>query len=61
MAIGSIDKNVSGSEEGTESILQSLRVYIKLFLLFYDDTVIISENADSLQRAHYVFSLYCNE
>ena len=57
-----IDKNVSGLEECTESILHSLGVYIKLFLLFYaDDTVIITENVDSLQRALDVFSLYCNE
>ena len=37
-------------------------VYIQLFLLFYaDDTVIIIENVESLQRALDVFSLYCNE
>ena len=46
-----IDKNVSGLEECTESILHSLGVY-KLFLLFYaDNTVLIAENVDSLQRA----------
>ena len=57
-----IDKNVSGLEECIESILHSLGVYIKLFLLFYaDDTVIITENVDSLQRSLDVFSLYCNE
>ena len=57
-----IDKNVSGLQECTESILYSLGVYIKLFLLFYaDNTVIIAENVDSLQRALDVFSLYCNE
>ena len=39
-----INKYVSGLEECTESILHSLGVYIKLFLLFYaDDTVIISD------------------
>ena len=53
-----IDKKFSGLEECTDS----LGVYIKLFLLFYaDDTVIITENVDSLQRSLDVFSLYCNE
>ena len=57
-----IDKNVSGLEECTESIVHSLGVYIKLFLLFCAyDTVIITENVDSLKRALDVFSLYCNE
>ena len=57
-----IDKNVSGLEECTESILHSLGVYIELFLLFYDDdTVIITENVYSLQQALDVFSLCCNE
>ena len=42
--------------------MHSFGVYIKLFLLFYaDDTVIITENVDSFQRALDVFSLYCNE
>ena len=37
-------------------------VYINLFLLFYaDNTVIIAENVDSIQRALDVFTLYCNE
>ena len=51
----------SDLEECTESILHSLGVYIKLFLLFSaDDAVIITENVESLQRALDVFSLYCN-
>ena len=57
-----IDKNASCLEECTESIRHDLGVYIKLYLLFYaDDTVIITENVDSLQRALDVFTLYCNE
>ena len=47
-----IDINVSGLEECTEIILPSCGVYIELVLLFYaDDTVIITKNVDSLQRA----------
>ena len=57
-----MENNVSGLEECTKTILDSLGLYIKLFLLFYaDDTVIIAENPDSLQRALDVFSLYCYE
>ena len=56
-----IDRNVSGLEECIESIVHSLGVYINYILFYANDTVIITENVDTLQRALDVFSLYCNE
>ena len=56
-----INKNVSGLDECTESILHSFRVYIKLFLLFYpDDTVFIPCSTKTFRRFFKIKSVYQN-
>ena len=53
-------KDVSGLTTLSEEIENQLNVYLKLFVILYaDDTVIISETKEDLQKQLDVFSEYC--
>jgi hypothetical protein len=46
------DKNIVGLQSIARSVENSLFLYLKLSILFYaDDTVIMADTADDLQRA----------
>jgi hypothetical protein len=53
-------KDVSGLITLSEEIENQLNVYLKLFVILYaDDTVIMSETKEDLQKQLDVFSEYC--
>ena len=53
-------KDVSGLTTLSEEIENQLNVYLKLFVILYaDDTVIMSETKEDLQKQLDVFSEYC--
>lgn len=57
-----LDKNIVGLQSISSSIEDELMLYLKLCLLFYaDDTVIMSETADDLQKALDEFHVYCSQ
>ena len=56
-----IENNIAGLEHVSQLCQEHLFLYLKLFVILYaDDTVIISETSDGLQRALSVFEEYCN-
>lgn len=57
-----LDKNIAGLQSISSSIEDELMLYMKLCLLFYaDDTVIMTETADDLQKALDEFHVYCSQ
>ena len=56
------EKNVVGLQTISTSIEDELFLYLKLSVLFYaDDTVIMAETADDLQKALDEFHVYCSQ
>ena len=55
------DKNIDGLTSVSDKLHQELDVYIKLFVLLYaDDTVLMAENANDLQKQLNIFKQYCD-
>ena len=55
------DKNVDGLQSISSSIENELFLYLKLSVLFYaDDTVIMAETANDLQKGLDEFHVYCS-
>jgi hypothetical protein len=55
------ENEVLGLETISKNLEESLSVYIKIFVLLYaDDTVILTESAQDLQKALDHFHAYCN-
>ena len=56
------DNNVDGIECTEHHLDDSLMVFLKIFLLLYaDDTIILSNSAEGLQKALNAYSAYCSE
>lgn len=57
-----LHKNIVGLQSIISSIEDELMLILKLCLLFYaDDTVIMTETADDLQKALDEFHVYCSQ
>ena len=55
------DNNVSGIECNQHQLDDTLMVFLKIFTLLYaDDTAILSNSAEGLQKALLVYSEYCD-
>ena len=56
-----LQNNIDGIKSFSEKIENEMQIMFKLFILFYaDDTVLISDNPEDLQRALNIFSDYCD-
>ena len=56
-----IENNIDSLEKISSICQESLLVYIKLFLILYvDDTVLMSETPEGLQKTLTAFENYCN-
>ena len=56
-----IENNIDSLEKISSICQESLLVYIKLFLILYaDDTVLMSETPQGLQKTLTAFENYCN-
>ena len=56
------DRNFDGLTSVSNKLQQELHIYLKLFILLYaDDTVLMAESADDLQRQLDIFRQYCEK
>ena len=57
-----LSENYDGLAKSSDSILNELNVYLKIFCLLYaDDTLILADNNIQLQKALNALNLYCNK
>ena len=56
-----LENNISDLEQISKKCQDTIACYLKIFIILYaDDTVILSESAESLQEAISAFEEYCN-
>ena len=56
-----MENNISDLEQISKKCQDTIACYLKIFIILYaDDTVILSESAESLQEAISAFEEYCN-
>jgi uroporphyrinogen-III decarboxylase len=56
-----LENNISDLEQISKKCQDTIACYLKTFIILYaDDTVILSESAESLQEAISAFEEYCN-